>query len=226
MDTLLEAAKKKNPVWEFNITDNFGGKLECIYEYRPALAAMLQTWDGFPAPSPEVVAIYARAAGIHLDEETDQISERFIDSRLVWGILVLWFFKQQIKPKLKEALLELADEVVALALVEQERRHECEIVEGSAALVNGIIGVSSKRRKERLNVVDRGRHSTFKSKRGYEGALEVAKRELRQRKKPVTQEAIAEVFSERYERCRECNARMIREWNNEFGVNWQQFKRS
>jgi len=63
----------------------------------------------------------------------------------------------------------------------------------------------------------RGRRRVFLSREDYEPALRQAKEELIALGKPITQDAVAEQL--------DCDARMIRDWNRTFTVEWREFKR-
>jgi hypothetical protein len=68
-----------------------------------------------------------------------------------------------------------------------------------------------------------GRSRLFRDKNHYESTLQAAKERLLARGQRVTQAAVAETLAEMSSRFLNCDDRMVRQWNKEFGFDWRRF---
>lgn len=94
--------------------------------------------------------------------------------------------------------------------------------EGIASIdMSEVVAQSARRaakvQKRVFKLTRTGAPRTFKDRADYAAQLTGAKQGLRAQGKPVTQETIAEVL--------ESDARMIRDWNAMYSLNWAKFKR-
>jgi len=118
----------------------------------------------------------------------------------------------------------------AIARTVQQLAHEVlfrcgvDFEESPRRMADMLVSAHRKEIGQQLGV-RRGRSRLFRDKAQYEGTLSDARARILARGLRVTQEAVAETFAEMSARFSNCDDRMIRQWNNEFGLDWPSFVR-